>query len=482
MKKILTVCIAILLFLQLVMVKPLLAREISPSGIVFNTVKNGIVTIVSSVGHGSGFLVDPQGLIVTNSHVINEESNDLRIRFGANQVIQGKVLLNDRDADVAIVLVNPEKIANTTVLPLFTPEKEEELVLVGEKVLAIGSPLEWETLEKTLTEGVAGKYENHIIRHDARINPGNSGGPLLNYDGQVIGINTFLRLDPAGGSGGVQSAVAITKALPLIKEAQARLATVDKPSSSLLVDISHISFPINKLLQEGSTKLTAKVKPYHLNSSFFAIDIKTPPLGYRQLLLSDNRQLKKRKKRALKKGFNLSDDEFESKNRIKFYEYSKPVVTVYAVPKPKLTTGSKVFNTVSFIGSAGLTLATIGIAAPTLIMPFVMGKKEVKKDFLKMTLQTPGKSFVCQPFSTGRAVYSPDYAFFTGYAYTELIDKSYIGVYEFDPQCFERPDTMEFVIETEGDRKALKIKVPEKLKKAIQKDFSPYYSYIKTAN
>ncbi|MDH4378409.1 MAG: serine protease [Vampirovibrionales bacterium] len=455
---------------------PAQSREISKSGEVYQTVKEGVVTIVSSVGHGSGFLVDEKGLIVTNSHVVNEISGDIRVRFGQDQIVKGVVVKNDRDADVAIIYVNLDNVKSKPVLPLFTPSAGDELVVVGEKIIAIGSPLEWETLEKTLTEGVAGKYENNIIRHDARINPGNSGGPLLNYDGQVIGINTFTPVDNTGS--GVPSAVSIGKAVPLIQEAQLALPLMKKPSSELLPDISRISFPINKFLQEGGASLPKSILPYHIDSSYFSIDIKTPPLGYKQLLISEERLLKNRKKRAEKKGFSLSDDELASKNVIKFYQYTKPVVLISAIPNPKLTTGSMIFNTISFIGAAGLTAASMGAGAPLMAVPFLMGKHEVKKDFLQMTLHSKDNVSICEPFSTGKAIYNPVYANFTNYYYEELIDKSYIGVYEFDSKCFETALPLELVIGTEGDEKSLRITVSESIKKSIVRDFKPYWEYV----
>ncbi|MDX2085796.1 MAG: serine protease [Candidatus Melainabacteria bacterium] len=462
-----------------VLIPPGLTREISQSGVVFNQVKNGVVTIISA-GHGSGFLVDPAGLIVTNSHVINENNDNLRVRFGEHQVVKALVVANDRIHDVAVLYVNLKNITSWTILPIFQPEKPEELVLIGEKVLAIGSPIEWETLEKTLTEGVAGKYENGIIHHDARINPGNSGGPLLNYDGQVIGINTFKRLDGQGD--GVQGAVSIEKALPLIQEAKKSLSEDKKPSADLLPDILRVPFSVAQLLKDAPKTLPNKILPYHVDSNYFSIDIKTPPLGYKSLLIYDQMLLKNRKKRAKKKGFALSDDEYQSKNLIKFYNYEKPVVVISVIPKPKLTAGSKVFNTVSFIAATGLTVASMGVAAPTMITPFLMGRREIKKDFLKMKLHSKSNAFQCEPYASGLQEYTPIIAEFTQYSYNELIDKSYIGHYEFDAKCFEAKELLFLTIETEGDSKALSVALPPKIKDAIVRDFKPYWAYVQALN
>ena len=473
------VCLFLLIYNTIIPIS--YSREISKAGQIFQEVKDGVVTIVRA-GHGSGFLVDDSGLILTNSHVVNDAGNELRVRFGPDQVIWGKVVENDRDADVAVIWVNLKNISQYKVLKPFVPPEGEKLVLVGEKVLVIGSPLEWEVLEKTLSEGVAGKFENDVISYDAVTNPGNSGGPLMNFDGQVIGLHTFASATPNGQISGVKNAVAITKALPLIASAKEKIKTMELPSADLLPDISKVSFPISKLLIDEAKNLPNRVIPYHIESSFFAIDIKTPPLGYKQLKKYDENILKHRKARAKQKGFQISDDEYEHKNAVKFYSYDKPVVHVTVIPKPKLTAGSKVFNTVAFVAATGVTAASFGIGAPLMAVPFMMGKKEFKKDFLKLTLQSVDKSTICQPFLSARQPFTEEYAFFTQYSYEVIVDKSYVGVYEFDSKCFESTKPMEFVLETEGEKKQLPVSLPEKIKKNVVTDFKPYWEYVAKLN
>lgn len=99
------------------------AREFSKAGKVFQEAKNGIVTVFSSVGHGSGFLADDSGLVVTNSHVVREASDHLRVKFGPKQIVEGKVIVNDRENDVAVLWVNLKNIDAATPLKMFNPEK-----------------------------------------------------------------------------------------------------------------------------------------------------------------------------------------------------------------------------------------------------------------------------------------------------------------------------------------------------------------------
>lgn len=455
-------------------------RELSKSAQVYQQVKNGVVTLMAS-GHGSGFLAwkdeaGENGLIVTNSHVVNETGGHLRVRFGREQVVYGQVVANDRDADVAVVWVNLKNIHSPVAISMFTPPEGEPLVMIGEKVIAIGSPIEWETHEKIMTLGVVGKFEADMIRHDASINKGNSGGPLLNYDGQVVGINTLIY---SASGPAIASAVSVEKIRSALDVSQQYLAShlQEVPKADLLPDIPRDPFPLNLIMQSGGKGLpSVRASAYRKGSRYFDVTVMTPSLGYRQILQAEKRIMKKRKKRAKKKGFEISDDEYGSKNDFKFYDYTKPVVSVMVQPKPKLTKTSWVLNTISFTGALALTAASMGAGAPLLALPFVMGKQEFKRDFMNMKLQVKGTHQACLPYQSSRLPFTEDYAVFLDSAYVELIDKSYIGRYEFDSRCFHHPDDLEFVVYSEGDDKAVSIPVSDRLKARVVKDFDPYWT------
>ncbi len=202
------------------------AREFSKSGAIYQAVKDGVVTVFSATGHGSGFLVDADGLVITNSHVVNDKSGHLRVKFGQNQVVEALLVENDRDNDIAILAVNLKNIATKCPLPLFLPSDEPE-ALPGEKVLAIGTPADRYRADQTLSEGVVGKLKDNMIFHDASITNGSSGGPLLNFDGKVIGINSI-------NWNGLIGAISIVRAKPLIGLAQQKLKTISEVSPLLL--------------------------------------------------------------------------------------------------------------------------------------------------------------------------------------------------------------------------------------------------------
>lgn len=463
--------------IQIFATLPVYSREISKAGLVFQEVKDGVVSIFTSTGSGSGFLADSGGLIVTNSHVVKDNDGHLKVRFRQNEVVDAIILENDREHDIAILLVNLKNISRIQSLPLFNP-KDQDLVVVGEQIIAVGNPLDRIVLEKNMTAGIVGKFGKDVIYHDAQINPGNSGGPLLNYDGKVVGINTFTFDRDHNGPFG---AIPITFAAELLAKAKNKLASTTAPLPDLLPDIPITPYPISKFLKERPEFFKErKQQNYNFDSNYFQISVLTPPQGYCQELKYNEKVLQLRKKRAKKKKFAVTDDEYTAKNR-KYFEYHKPVVTIKIIPKPKLTTGSKVYSSVTFLTAATATVFTAGIAAPMLMLPFAYSKDEYKKDFLKMRLLTEDNKPAGVALESGRKPFDELEVFLTDYSYKERIDKSFIGYYTFDAKCFDTDKKLNLVIEVEGSDKNLKIKLPEKVKQLIVEDFKPYWEYEKVA-
>ena len=183
----------------------------------------GVVTVVSlfgsdslddiesSGGVGSGFVLNGEGEIATNAHVVTTgEVPDLRqartvyVEFADGNQVEAKVRGYDPEADIALLEVDPEGL---TLRPL--PLGNSDAVEVGTPVAAIGSPF---SERQSLSVGVVSAVDRSIsgltafqiagaIQTDAAINPGNSGGPLVDEDGQVIGINQQIKTSSGGGEG-----------------------------------------------------------------------------------------------------------------------------------------------------------------------------------------------------------------------------------------------------------------------------------------
>ena len=149
---------------------------------------------------GSGFVIDPSGIVITNNHVIGD-ANDIVVIFTDGRKLKAKIVGKDPKVDVAVLKVESDK-------PLKTVKfGDSDKARVGDGVMAVGNPF---GLGETVTAGIisarnrnidSGPYDD-FLQTDASINKGNSGGPLFNLQGEVIGINTAI-LSPSGGSIGI---------------------------------------------------------------------------------------------------------------------------------------------------------------------------------------------------------------------------------------------------------------------------------------
>lgn len=171
-------------------------------------------------GSGSGSVIDQEGNILTNFHVI-EGASKLAVSFGGEKNYAAKLVGGDPDTDLAVIKLLETPREPLTVVPL----GDSDRLVVGQKVLAIGNPF---GLDRTLTTGVISGLQRPIrarnnrqiegaIQTDASINPGNSGGPLLDSHGRMIGINSQI-LSPSGVSAGVGFAVPVNIAKRIVPQ------------------------------------------------------------------------------------------------------------------------------------------------------------------------------------------------------------------------------------------------------------------------
>jgi serine protease Do len=163
---------------------------------------------------GSGFVVDPEGYVVTNNHVI-AEAEEISVVFGDETTYEAELVGRDSKTDLALL-----KIKGEGPFPAVT-FADSDTVRVGDWVIAIGNPF---GLGSTVTAGIvsarsrdirAGPYDD-FLQVDAPINRGNSGGPSFNLDGEVIGINTAI-FSPSGGNVGIGFAIPSNLAVPVIE-------------------------------------------------------------------------------------------------------------------------------------------------------------------------------------------------------------------------------------------------------------------------
>ena len=230
---------------------------------IYEKATDGVVNITSTAiqmdfflnafptqGSGSGSIIDTKGHILTNHHVV-ANAQKLEVTLADESKWPAKLIGSDPDSDLAVIKIDAPR-EKLRVIPM----GDSKNLKIGQKVLAIGNPF---GLERTLTTGIisslgrtirseAGTLMEDIVQTDAAINPGNSGGPLLNSEGEIIGINSAI-VSPSGGSVGIGFAIPVNTAKRVIPE---------------LIAKGYVTYPwigatINSLIPEVAQYLKIKV-------------------------------------------------------------------------------------------------------------------------------------------------------------------------------------------------------------------------------
>jgi putative serine protease PepD len=220
-----------ILFLCLLSTQTFAVTEDEKNNIsVYEKVADGVVNVTSTAvqmdfffnvfptqGSGSGSIIDTKGHILTNHHVV-ANAQTLEVTLADGSKWPAKLVGSDPDSDLAVIKIDAPR-ERLKVIPM----GDSKNLRIGQKVLAIGNPF---GLERTLTTGIisslgrtirseVGTLMEDIIQTDAAINPGNSGGPLLDSDGEIIGINSAI-ISPSGGNVGIGFAIPVNTAKKIV--------------------------------------------------------------------------------------------------------------------------------------------------------------------------------------------------------------------------------------------------------------------------
>ncbi|MGA0121704.1 MAG: S1C family serine protease [Gaiellales bacterium] len=213
----------------------------------------GVVRIDHSQGLGSGFVIDKDGHVLTNAHVVAGAQSPITVSFSNDERVEAEVIGVDNATDVALLKVDLPASALTVV-----PLGDSAAVVVGEPVVAIGNPF---GQDRTVTSGIVsavarsieapnGFSINGVIQTDAAINQGNSGGPLFDMQGQVIGINSQIY---TGGTGGGNVGLGYAVPINLVKEVVADLMATGKAQHAWLgVQLSDVDPTLAEQVKIGS--------------------------------------------------------------------------------------------------------------------------------------------------------------------------------------------------------------------------------------
>ena len=186
------------------------ARPNGDVAAVYRSASAGVVSVRAGGGGGTGFVVDRDGTLVTNAHVVGD-ADTVEVQFSDDATATARVAGVDRSSDLAVLRVDPSETGPLHALEL----ADSDGVRTGQLAVAIGSPF---GLSQTTTAGIVSGTGRHIqapdgfqidrvIQTDAPINPGNSGGPLLDARGRVIGVNSQIQTGGSRGNVGVGFAV-----------------------------------------------------------------------------------------------------------------------------------------------------------------------------------------------------------------------------------------------------------------------------------
>lgn len=416
----------------------------------FRALEAAVFTIWSEFGHGTGFLIDQRGLIVTNQHVIGP-SRHISVQFDPDRKVSAVLLAADAGKDVAVVWADLSAIPEAKVALLAGSNVLEPPAVEGERIFTIGSPL---NQRKIMTTGIVSRIEERAIISDININPGNSGGPLFNSLGKVIGITTFGERSGKVGPG-ISGIVRIEEAAPIIEAALSKMTTTEKPSGRLLPVEPKERFPVDALKAAVAAE-KFDVRPYLFRVDDFEIAVITPVMQYHLQGQSDIRAVKEKEKRV-KKSASAVQGTFQPLDELRNWaEYAgeyRPVLMVRA--RPQLKEGFwSAFN-------RGMA-ANYGIRA--------QAKLRFSADFFRMQLLCGDKEI--EPIQPAKIPHVMD----VQNAFVNITDASYEGLYTYGPDAVSPGcGTMTLKVFTEKEPEKAKVKVLDK--KTIERvwaDFAPY--------
>jgi S1-C subfamily serine protease len=425
--------------------------------LMFQKYQKSVVTVWSEFGSGTGFIVDPAGLVMTNQHVIGP-SELISIQFDAQTKVAAKVLAVDSERDVAVLYANLTAFPGAIPVSIATAHAGRELAVEGERVFTIGSPL---GLKKIITSGIVSKVEPRAIISDVNINHGNSGGPLFNSQGVVIGITTFLLPTPNGPS--ISGVIRIDHALSTLAVARKKMKDVPQPSARLLPVEPIDPYPLSALKELiKSTRIDKR--PYVLTMGGFDVGLVTPVFKYK-LQEEVGLTAETEKGRRNRHGHESERADFEPlQDMHEWDEYTgefKPILLIQAAPQ---------FREPLMSTLARQVVSSTGYYTPAAHLKF-------KTDFYRMKLFCGAKEI--EPIQPGKIATLAN----THTTFVNITDATYIGIYSYPPDAISTSCgrvRLELYSERQPNTPEIR-ELDEKTVLRISKDFQPYFASQKEA-
>jgi hypothetical protein len=338
------------------------------------------------------------------------------VQFADGRKVQAEIAAVNPPYDMALLKVNSSVVTGIRPLPILPAEREAS-VKVGIPVVALGSPLNQKFM---MTQGILSKVDEVTVLGDFLLQAGNSGGPLLNCDGEVIGINTF-------GESNIAGAIRITVLRALLEAPELMAETFKiQPSPDQLPSVTD-RYPVEILNQKVQTEPLV-LEGYQIKAGDFTITAITPVLIGKVNVLDDRMRASNRHERRSKGNTNATFQQIDEP----YYEWHSSTESAldYAVtfdirPDSGLTPRSrwsKIFASVFMFGKTG---------------PLEM---EFKAEFLEFRLYRDGE--LIQPIMPGRTVILGD----SDPKKNKFIDQAYSGSYVYSPDEFLTGEIFRMVV------------------------------------
>lgn len=408
---------------------------------VFKALKDSVVTLESESGHGTAFLVDARGLLLTNEHVVSG-SRFFTAHFDDQHRLPATLVVSDSTEDVAVLLINTSAMPQLPVIALAADTPERPVIQEGEAVYAIGSPL---SQERIITAGIASKIETGAIISDVMIDHGNSGGPLLNGRMEAVGINTF------GEGRGVSGTIRIWKAFSVMEEARKKLSTMSLPSAEFRPAIPTTKYPADAI-KHAVLSEAFDLNDYRIMTRRFEVFFLTPParcyFEHREEIIAAKGRQQRRKKTTVPDAF---DPVADIKGWGQYVGQYDAIVEIAIVPRIKPTFGSSL--AAGLLGSNSVMRYRYQGDVDTVRL--LKGDKEI------------------QPVRMGR---SPIKQLFAGTA-GHMEDVAYLGFAHFLPEMFQPAPSsgaaMILSISNEANGETVSVEVDTEMLQRVWGDFAP---------
>ena len=405
---------------------------------IFERARRSVFVVETESGHGSGFLVDARGLIITNDHVLGRGPY-LAVGVTPERKYPAVIVARDLSRDLALIRIHPQAVEGLEPLRF---NDAAAAVTVGERVLAIGSALS--QAGAVLTTGIVSRLEADTIIADLNVNAGSSGGPLLNLNGEVVGLCTFFVKAPAGP--GLAGVVRAHAARAFVAKAAASL-TPESPLFEALPVASPIPYPADALHERAGN--VRSLAPYGATVRRMRIDVLTPPVAYFE---AHQREILQAQTYAEVQG--RATQTHADRNGYTWKSYAgqvEAIIGIRAVPDVVDLAGSEMNEAPAFPPATSSTVERQG-------MRFTSDVREIRlfRNGVEVVPIVPGR--FCRN--------APDAA--------QRQPAGCFGLSQYLPSAFEPGAELELRVYSDDETKPRVWKIPSTVIKRVWEDFGPW--------